>query len=104
MNLIKKILGWFLDWPILVIEAVALIVLCWPWANHVVSYFWASILLLVLLDEAISYFFFPERKTISEHIREQVKKDPVRFWAMNILWMLFASTLTLHFCSRIFGA
>ena len=101
MNWLMKALKWFFDYPILIVEAVALIWISWPWANHVVSYFWASILLLVLIDEAVSYFLFPGRKTISNHVREQAKKDPIRFWAMNIVWVLFALTLVLHFSSKL---
>lgn len=104
MSVLKKILGWFLDWPVLLLEALGLVWVSWPWAHHVVSYFWASILFVVLIDEVISRFFFPERKTISDNIRDQAKNDPWRFWGMNILWLAFAVTLTLHFSSRLFGA
>jgi hypothetical protein len=84
-------------WPVLFAYPLVLAWLCWPWCYHVVSYFWISILLIVLADEALSYFFFPERKTISDHIREQHKKDPKRFWAMIIVCIFFWATLMGHF-------
>ena len=98
-----KFLKWFFDWPILLVESIGLVWISWPVYHHVISFFWISILIVVLIDEIISRFFFPERKTISNNIRQLSKDDPIRFWGINILWLIFACTLVLHFSSKLIG-
>lgn len=99
-----KLLKWFLDWPIVAISGASVVVISWPWAHHVVAYMFAFIFFAVLVWEVIAKFFFPEKKTVSDDVRDETNKTPVRFWLFIGAWILFALILALHFSSRIFGS
>jgi len=86
------------DYLYLIIIAVALIIAWWPiGAWHLWSWMWLTILLVVLIFEAIGRFLSPEKKTISNIARQYKKEHPVIFWAIQaLLWMAFAYALTAH--------
>ena len=96
-----KLFKTLLSWPALMIEALALIVLCWPWANHWVSYFWMMVLASVLIAEICNKFFSPKKKTVSNNIQDEAIIDPVRFWIMIAVWIIFAFTLAGHFMLKL---
>lgn len=85
----------------LAVQSAVLIVVCWPWANHWVSYFWAIITLAVLLSELLNKLFSPKKQTVSNNIQDQAKESPVRFWIMIVVWILFSLTLAGHFMLKI---
>ena len=96
----KKIIKALLSWPALAVEAALLAWISWPWANHMVGIFWLIITAAVLLGELLSYL--RTHQTVSENVQDQGKADPVRFWGMLVLWILFAFTLAGHFCLKLF--
>jgi len=95
-SLIKGVFSWY----VLAIEAAALAWISWPWANHVVGIFWLIITAAVLIGELYSYI--RTRKTVSTNVQEKGISDPVRFWAMIGVWILFAFTLAGHFMLKLF--
>jgi len=97
MEMVKKILKIALSWPALLVEGVALVIICWPWCNHWVSVFWTIIILGTLLGEWLNYIYSPKKQTVSNNIQDQITESPVRFWLMIIVWLGFALTLAGHF-------
>lgn len=98
----QEIMKALLGWPVLIVQALALVVLCWPWADHFVSYFWIMMLIAVLLAELHNKFFSPKKQTVSNNIRDESLNDPIRFWIMIGMWLLFSATLAGHFMVRLF--
>lgn|SRR3990167_1526436 len=102
----NKYLRLAVSWPVLVVQALLLAVICWPMAGHWVSYFWLVVLLTVLLVEILSKLFSPKKQTISNNIRdESISPDfwaRVRFWLMIVVWVWFSVTLAGHFSVRVF--
>ena len=80
---------------------IGLIIVCWPMGSwHQASILWISVLVTVLLVEAWSKFFSPEKETVSNVIRADRKKgNLIRFWISGTLWMLFAWLLWVHFAT-----
>lgn len=91
-----------LSWPALAVEAFILVVVCWPWANHWVSYFWLLVVASVLISELLNKLFSPKKQTVSENVQDEAKSDPVRFWIMIFVWIVFAFTLAGHFMLKLF--
>lgn len=98
----KKILLFLLDWPMLAFWAGAIAWVAWPWANHWVSYFWFGVIASVLIGELLNKFFSPKKQTLSNNVQDEVKDSPVRFWTHLVLWLIFSLTLAGHFCLRLF--
>jgi hypothetical protein len=96
----KKYMKYLFSWPVLAIEAAALIWVCWSWCNHWVSVFWALITVAVLVSELLNKIFSPKKQTVSNNIQDQRKEDPIRFWIMIAIWLCFAITLIGHFCLK----
>lgn len=93
------------SWPVLAGQAVLLAIVCWPMADHWVSYFWILIAAAVLLGELASKLWSPKRQTVSNNVRDESVAPSLwarlRFWAMIAVWMWFAVTLALHFSVRL---
>ena len=100
--MLKKIIGVLCSWEMLAVEGVGLIWISWPWANHLVSLFWAIVFVSVLIGELISKIFSPKKQTISNVVRDAGIYDKIRFWLMVSTWLVFSVTLALHFCSKLF--
>ena len=90
----------FFGWYALAVYAAGLVVVCWPWQNHWVSYFWIGVTISVLLGELGNKLFSPKKQTVSNNIQDELKEDPIRFWTMLVVWIIFALTLAGHFCLK----
>lgn len=97
MNIFKKIIKLFFDWPIVAISGALVVYTSWPWMHHVPSLMFAWIFVSVLGWEAVCYFLY--KKTVSNAIRDQWKTS--RFWVFIASWLLFGVILALHFCSKL---
>lgn len=86
-----------MGWLILIPGAAALIYFSWPVGRwHLWSFLWIGITILVLIDEVVGKFFSPERKTISNQMRDYRKEHPVKFWIIAVSLLLFCGSLILH--------
>lgn len=97
----KQFINSLLSWKALAIEGCLLMWICWPWANHWVSYFWGIVFLAVLIGEFLSKLFSPEKQTVSNNIQDESKNDPIRFWIVIFVWLFFAFSLAGHFCVKL---
>jgi hypothetical protein len=101
----KRWLNILTGWPILVGQALLLAVICWPLADHWISYFWLIVLLGVLAGELVNKLFSPKRQTVSNNIRDESVSPNlwhrVLFWAMISVWLWFSVTLALHFMKKL---
>jgi len=88
------------SWPMLLLWDAALILTCWPWANHWISYGWILITAAVLLWELCCKLFAPTHQTASNIIQDEANKDAWRHFFAIFFWILFAGTLAAHFCLR----
>ncbi len=92
-----------MSWLFLMPPVIGLIWVCWPMgAHHQVSFMWIAVFIVVLIFEAYSKFFTPDKMTISNVIRADRKKgtaELVRFWLGGTFWMLFAWLLWVHFAT-----
>ena len=98
----KQFIKALLSWPVLALEAAALSIISWPWANHWVSYFWLLITAAVLVGELLNYLYSPKKQTLSNNVQDEGRSDPRRFWVMVSVWVLFSLTLAGHFCLGLF--
>jgi hypothetical protein len=98
-----KFIKILLSWQVLALEAGLIAFICWPWANHWVSYGWIGVMVTVLLAELGNVLFSPKKQTWSNNTRDEaLAAVPWRFWAMIVVWILFAFTLAGHFMTRLF--
>ena len=98
----SKLFKFLKDWDflLLLVPFVPLVIVCWPiGAWHQWSWTWLAILAIVLISEGISYFWSPEKRSISNVMRKQLKEHPVRFWIVQTLWLAFAGALIFHFAT-----
>lgn len=100
----RQIIKALVSWPALVIEGIAVIIIAWPWAGHLVSYFFGGIFLAVLVGELISKLLTDD--TVSGHVRDASVLpsvwEKVRFTLFIVMLAAFFVTLILHFCVRLF--
>lgn len=102
----KKILDIMTGWPILIFQSLLLALICWPMADHGVSYFWLLMAFGVLLGEGLNkWWWSPKKQTVSNDIRDESISSNrwarVRFWLMISVWLWFSVTLALHFMKRV---
>ena len=83
----------------LIILAVSIGVISWPMANHLVSYFWWSVGALVGVWEIGLKVF--TGKTLTTHVRQSRRSQPISYWLMNFVWLYFGVTLFLHFIKPV---
>lgn len=87
-----------MDFFYLIVIGVGLVISWWPVGHwHLWSWMWAVILSTVLIFEVIAAYFSPEKRTISNQMREYRKSHPYMFWALQIpLWLALGYALTAH--------
>lgn len=90
-----------MPWYFLLPPVAGLIWLCWPYgAWHQASWMFIGLFIGVLGYEAWSAWFSPDKKTVSNVIRDGKKKyGEWRFWLGGTCWMLFAWLLWVHFAT-----
>lgn len=98
----RKILKALFGWGSLAVLGGVLAVVSWPWAGHWVSIFWIIVAVSVLLAELLNKLFSPKKQTVSQNIQDEAITDPIRFWVVIAVWLLFAFTLAGHFMVRLF--
>jgi succinate dehydrogenase hydrophobic anchor subunit len=96
MNWLKKFIT-NENWLLLMPPVILLAWVCWPiGAWHQWTWFWCTIILSVLVWEAVSAWFSPDKKTISNVMRDYRRTHPVRFWTAMTLYMIFSFFLVIH--------
>ena len=88
------------SWPALAVWDAALIITCWPVANHWLSYGWILVTIAVLLWEAGCKLFAPTHQTASNITQDLAVTQRIRHFLIIFFWTGFALTLAVHFCLR----
>lgn len=96
----NKILKAFFSWWALALWGIVLAWVAWPWADHMVSYFWILVASSVLAGELWSKI--KTGRTVSQNVQARGLDDRLRFWIHEIIWILFALTLAGHFLVKLF--
>lgn len=99
-NFFRKVYNFLVDenWVLLIFIALTLCALSWPVGSwHQLSFTWLGCIIWVLVEEAISTWYSPEHKTVTNVTRAFRIEHPTLFWSIMSMWIVFCLSLIVHF-------